>query len=181
MAIRFIDRLSRLVAADAHGLVESLEDRSLLLKQHLREAELALQHKRAREAALTDELRRLEEDGRRLDRALESAESDAELALGEDRDDLARFAIRQLLPRQRERAALRDRANELAEERTRLAEQRTRQEQEFEELRARVRAQLSAPTPDTNDAVPCAPVVADEEVEMELLRRKRSAAAEGSL
>ena len=48
MAIRLIDRMSRLVAADAHGLVESLEDRTLLLKQHLREAELELQHKRAR-------------------------------------------------------------------------------------------------------------------------------------
>ena len=123
MSIRLIDRVSRLVAADAHGLVESLEDRTLLIKQHLREAELALQHKRAREDALADEERRLEEDQRRLERALEAAEADAALALSEGRDDLARFAIRQLLPRQRDRQALADRAAEIAEERARLAEQ----------------------------------------------------------
>ena len=39
MAIKLFDRIATLVKADAHGLVESLEERSLLLKQYEREAE----------------------------------------------------------------------------------------------------------------------------------------------
>ena len=57
MTIDFVQRLNRLVRADAHGLLESLEDRSLLLKQHLREAELELQRKRARLSTLADQRR----------------------------------------------------------------------------------------------------------------------------
>ncbi len=70
MAIRLIHRINRLVAADAHGIVESLEDRALLLKQHLREAELELQHKRARAEALAEEERRIAESAERIDGAV---------------------------------------------------------------------------------------------------------------
>ena len=48
MALRLLDRIGTLLKADAHGVVESLEERSLLLKQYLREAELELNRKRAR-------------------------------------------------------------------------------------------------------------------------------------
>lgn len=175
MAIRLIDRMTRLVAADAHGLVESLEDRALLLKQHLREAELALQHKRARCEALAEEERSLADTAHRLEEALRGADEDARLALAEDRDDLARFAIRKWIPKRRELAALQARMGELSEERRQLEEKRREQERQLEELRARVRAHLAAPhcaqrdVPAFGDAG-----VADEEVEMELLRRKRA-------
>ena len=38
--MKFLDRALRMVRADAHGIMDQLEERSLLLKQHLREAEL---------------------------------------------------------------------------------------------------------------------------------------------
>ena len=173
MAIRLIQRIGRLVQADAHGLVESLEDRSLLLKQHLREAELELQHKRARIEALADEERQIREDARRLEEALAGAEEDAQLALEQDRDDLARFAIRKLIPKRDELSALRSRLAERGNERARLEEKRATQEVEFEELRARVRAQLADASREAHCASYAEPPVADEEVEMELLRRKQ--------
>ena len=40
MAMKFFDRLTTLIKADAHGVVDALEERSLLLRQHVREAEL---------------------------------------------------------------------------------------------------------------------------------------------
>ena len=46
--MRFLDRMTTLVKADAHGVIDHLEEKSLLLKQHLREAELELDRKRAR-------------------------------------------------------------------------------------------------------------------------------------
>jgi phage shock protein A len=172
MAIRLIHRINRLVAADAHGLVESLEDRALLLKQHLREAELELQHKRARAEALAEDERRITETAKRLEAALARNEQDAQLALTEDRDDLARFSIRKLIPLQRELSALTARSHELADERVRIQEKLESQQADFEQLRARVRAQLASPEPPFEPTTE--PVVADEEVEMELLRRKRT-------
>jgi phage shock protein A len=61
MALKLFDRIARLVAADAHGVVESLEERSLLLKQYLREAELEVNRKRARLEAVREEEKRLRE------------------------------------------------------------------------------------------------------------------------
>lgn len=178
MAIRLLHRVSRLVTADAHGLVESLEDRGLLLKQHLREAELELQRKRARVEALTDEERLLREDTERLAAAVSSAEEDARLALAEDRDDLARFALRRLIPNQKELTQLKARGEALAAERVRVEAKRTSQQQEFEELQARIRAHLTAPTRQPETAPELHELVTDEEVEMELLRRKRSGGTE---
>lgn len=172
MTIRLIHRVQRLVSADAHGFVESLEDRALLLKQHLREAELELQRKRARVEALTEEERRVGETRQRIEDAVARAEADTKLAMAEERDDLARFAIRRLLPRQSELAALDTRSRELADERARLAAKLTDQETEFEELRGRVRAQLARPEV-SGDGEAFEPSVADEDIEMELLRRKR--------
>jgi len=175
MTIRFAQRLTRLIQADAHGIIESLEDRSLLLKQHLREAELALQGKRARLATLAEEEQRLIEDAKRLEQALLALDEDTQLALAGGREDLARFAIRKLLPKQHEAASLRARIDEIRNEKESLAPKLATQEAELEDLRTRVRNQLADDARAT--AGPelrpewCA---ADEEVEMELLRRVRS-------
>jgi phage shock protein A len=169
----FLHRLGRLVRADAHGLLESLEDRALLVKQHLREAELELQRKRARLGALAEEERRLGDDASRLEATVHALDQDVQLALARGREDLARFAIRRLLPRRGEAASLRRRAGEIAEERGRLEQRAARQETELEELRARARARLAEEVA-APEAGPDAAAVADEEVEMELLRRARA-------
>ena len=55
------NRITTLIKADAHGVVESLEERSLLLKQYVREAEIDLQRKRARLESLREDEQRLDE------------------------------------------------------------------------------------------------------------------------
>ena len=175
MTIDFVQRLNRLVRADAHGLLESLEDRSLLLKQHLREAELELQRKRARLATLADEERRLAEDAARLEGATRALDEDTRLALGQGREDLARFAIRRLLPRRAEIDALRARAADLAEERGRVEALLEQQESEFEELRSRIRSRLAEVRAAEEGDLELEPAVSDEEIELELLRRQQAA------
>jgi phage shock protein A len=179
MSIRFTQRLSRLIRADAHGIIESLEDRALLLKQHLREAELELQRKRARISTLDDEARQLTEDAARLDRAAERLDEDTRLALEGERDDLARFALRRLLPLRREADVLRERIARVRAERERLVPMLEEQVQEFEILERRIRERLAAEsqTRSTFDT-PLAAGAADEEVEMELLRRMQPARAD---
>ena len=64
--MKILDRLTVLLKADAHGVLEQLEERSLLAKQHLREAELELSRKRVRCEALVEEARRMGDEAQRL-------------------------------------------------------------------------------------------------------------------
>ncbi len=176
MTLRLLDRITMLLKADAHGVVESLEERSLLLKQYLREAELDLDRKRAR-------LEAVREDEKRLCAALAACEAeqltldeDVTLALAADKGDLARFAVRRLLSRRGEAGGLRAQIEQRATEAQALAARLTAQEEQFEALRTRVRVELTrASDPLASAPWACGGAVADEAVEIELLRRRRAA------
>ena len=149
MTLRLLDRLATLARADAHGVLDALEERSLLLRQHLRDAELALARRRARLEGLAREEERLVE------------------------------TLRRLLPRRRERDARAAALADVGEERARGAERLAAEERAFEELRARVRARLAAGAQEGDGDERLGPGLADdEEVEIELLRRARAAGGE---
>ena len=163
-------RLSTLARADAHGVVDALEDRRLLVRQHVREAAEALEAKRARLDALDAEDRDLERSAARITTAVEGLESDIELGLAEGRDDLARFSIERLLPLRRRLERTAERRRQIEEDRAELYQQVESQAAELHELRARAKAFLERP--DGEDPLGPAPVVSAEEVELELLRRR---------
>jgi len=173
MAPKLFDRIATLLKADAHGVIESLEERSLLLKQCVREAEIELNRKRARLEVVRDDAKRLRETLVGTEGEMRSLDEDVTLALGGQKEELARFAARRLLERQRTAQALRVQLAERSEEERTLAERVEVQQAQFESLRARVRAELArqAETPAPNWV--CEPSVADEEVELELLRRRQ--------
>ena len=170
----FIDRVATLVRADAHGVVDALEERALLLKQHLRDAELELVEKRARLEGLGAEAARLEDAVARRTRELDALDEDVALALAGGKDDLARFAIRRLLPLRREREGLEEALRGVRAAHDELAARLAEQEHAFRDLRVRVRARLAEPAA-TGGEDGDAPAVSDEEVELELLRRRGAA------
>lgn len=177
--MKFLDRLTTLVRADAHGVLEQLEERTLLARQHLRDAELELARKRARLEALADEARRGEEELRRLEAEMAALDADVELALGGDKQELARFSVRRLLPKRRAAEALRRRRAEIDDEQARLAAKLAAQETSLEELRRRVRAQLAeSRAADSSRVLVVELPAADEEVELELLRRRTAGGGE---
>ncbi len=171
-----MNRLNMLVKADAHGVVDAIEDRSLLLKQHVREAELELNRKRARLGALQAEQKTLEDESRRTRDKIKSLDEDVTLALDGGKDDLARFAIKKLLPLRRRLKHMGERLKEVGAERDPLSDTLKEQEEELESLRARVRAYLAQAStfPELTDPF-CEPMVEDEEIEIELLRRMQPA------
>jgi phage shock protein A len=181
MGIRLFDRIAMLVKADAHGLVESLEERSLLLKQYVREAELELDHKRARLEALREEDARLREAVARGEAEIRALDADVTLAIAAGKDDLARFAIRRLLPRRAEIATARAQIEQHAGEIHALTEKLEQQQAQLEALRSRARAELARDR-EGGEAPPWRhePLVAEEEVELELMRRRRAAAEGGT-
>jgi phage shock protein A len=179
MSRPLFQRIRTLLSADAHGLVESLEDRQLMLKQYVREAELELVRKRARVDALADDEKCLRDELARCEDELRTADADVDLAIEGGEDDLARFALRRVLGARAREQALRGEIGARAAERTAIEERLREQEQRFEALRARVRAEQSRPDEAPEDWLG-EPVVADEQIEIELLRRKRASRAGGA-
>jgi len=129
-----------------------------------------------------EELTLLREERARVEGRVRSLDEDVELALASGKDDLARFAIRRLVGERRTSGAL---AAEIAEregEREALDERVGRQQAQLDALRARVRAELArGAEPSAGESSGWGPGydVADEEVEIELLRRRRAGREEG--
>jgi phage shock protein A len=169
MATTLFERIATLARADAHGVVEALEERALLLKQHLRDAELELVQKRGRLAGLASEEERLAEGIERRARELDGLDADVALALQGDKRDLARFAIRRLLPLRRERDAMQRALAKVRATRAELEERLAEQEDAFRTLRERVHARLREG--EREPGAEAGAGVSDEEVELELLRR----------
>lgn len=173
-----IDRIARLVRADAHGVVDALEERGLLLRQHLREAELEVLQKRARVEALGLEVARLIEERERRQQRIEALDADIELALAGDKLDLARFAAAQLLAERRDLDSLDSQHGQVEETRARVVELLADQERTLDQLSARARNWLAGRERAVSDELAGRSRVADEEVELELMRRRM--AAEGA-
>jgi phage shock protein A len=168
--LSFLDRLGTLARADAHGVVDALEDRTLVLRQNLREAAEELDRKRARLDAIAGEQKVLEREHAQLGDRLGELEGDVETALASAADDLARFSLRRLLAGRRRRAAIAARQRALGEEQRELAATLQAQQTAFEELEARVRSAIAQQHQGT--AVIAEEPVTAEEVELELLRRR---------
>ena len=168
-----LSRMTTVVKADAHGVVDSIEDRSLLLKQHLREAEEELQRKKSRLTALGLEEKERREALRRLSGEIKKLDEDISLALSGDKAELARFAIKKMLGLKRRAEQLELRSKQIREDRDDLEKQVSTQEEAFEELQGKVKAYLARARLGEEEQPFVEPVVEDEEVEIELLRRER--------
>jgi phage shock protein A len=171
----FWQRITATLRADAHGVIDALEDRALLLKQHLRDAEAEVQSKQARSQALAAERQRLERDLLREQHDCAQHERDAELALEAGQEALARYALQHWLSKQQLSRRIQERLTVIAEESATEAALLAQQEPALNELRARVAAYLSEQAASQSPGCPLAlQPVAAELVELELLRRRRA-------
>lgn len=166
----FFERFKFTLRADANGLIDAIEEPTLMLRQHLRDAELALQTKQAELARLEAETKRLAADRQRAEADRARLDRDAELALAEDRDDLARHVLGLLVPKLRLTERIDARLAAIAKETAAVQAQLESQLPALEELRARVQAYITSQEAGTCEA-PFEPVT-PEQVEIELLRRK---------
>jgi phage shock protein A len=169
----FFKRVQQSLRADAHGLVDALEDEALILKQCLRDAESEVQRKRGRLLQLEADWKRLSAERERAQGESERAERDVELSNAEGREDLARYALKQVLTQQNLCERLARCKTECAEEQKELASALATQQVALEELRARVQAFLRDRETGRLEAslIP----VSEEQIELELIRRKGGA------
>jgi phage shock protein A len=163
------ERFKTTLKADAHGVIDAVEDRTLLLRQYVRDAEAELGRKRGQLQALELDLRGLERDAQRAAARLAELESDVELALSAGNDELARYALKRMLALRARTRHKAERQEELVALRRELEQKLAEQDERYEALKERVNAELAA-ADGGYDA--CREVVSDEQVELELLRRK---------
>ncbi len=174
-----LTRLSTLARADAHGVVDALEDKALILRQQVREAAAELDRKRCRVDALIAEDKDLRAQAERIAERKAELEKDIELALAGGKDELARYAIKKLLPLRHGAAEIERRLAALDEERAGLEHQLAEQEAEFELLESRVKGFLARQDADAGGArVFTDLAVTDQDVELELLRRRAARSPE---
>lgn len=169
-----ITRLSRLLRADAHAVLDRIEEPDLLLRQALREMEQELEQATRQVRVLEQERERSSVREKVLRETLARIGEDLALCLDAGQDELARSLIRRRLETERGVQALEQRLSgldrELAERCETLAENRAR----YEDLRHRAETLLDDSQPDArpHDARNYAPV-SEQEIEVALLREKQ--------
>ena len=177
-----LSRAVRLCKADLHGVMDQMEDKDLLLRQHLREMQAALAGRQARIDQLEETLRAGQRNRSRAAQQLHRLEEDLDRAVARGRDDIARMLIRKVFPLRKSMAQMARRVEEtthcLEEERDRMGVQRLAYDETRQRVAAvRERARSASLMPDMEQAESgehsWAP--SEEEIEWELLQRKEAA------
>jgi phage shock protein A len=175
-------RFMRLCKADIHGVMDQLEDKGLLLKQYLRDMQEELGQKEARVRKLVVSRDKLQQDCDKYSGECEKLDQDIESALRKGKDDIARQLIKKLKPVSSHRDELTRHVQNLTKEITEfhglIEEQRLQYEQlelrakEYfhREERARWERTIASAIPSPPSGEP-----SEEEIELELLKRKESA------
>jgi phage shock protein A len=177
-----LSRAVRLCKADLHGVMDQMEDKDLLLRQHLREMQAALAERQSRIDQLEETQRAGKRNRSRVAQQLQHLEEDLDRAVARGRDDIARMLIRKVFPMRKSLAQMDQRLEETAqhldEEQGCLGAQRLA----YEETRHRVaaareRARSAALMPDMDpvEAEGHSWAPSEEEIEWELLQRKEAA------
>lgn len=117
-----MSRVVRLFKADVHGVMDQLEDKGLILKQHLREMEDEIEQKEAALNRIASDISQIESDVEKYTIELEKMEKDINAALLKDRDDLARMLIKKSAPLQRHQKELAGHLESLKSEYIRLSD-----------------------------------------------------------
>lgn len=172
-------RFIRLWKADLHGVMDHMEDRSLLLNQHLREMEAALAEKAAALGRMTHALKDARLEDERCAREADRIEADLSAALDRERDDIARFLIRRLKPLRAHQEAIREELRRLEGDAAEADADLGERKRQYERLRLRAKAffREAEARRSTGDAPGFMREEgfrepSEEEVEIELIRRK---------
>ena len=174
-------RIVKIFKADIHGVMDHLEDQGLLLKQHLRDMEEALnlmETKLNRKIVARKQMQREHAKYRQQGEALEN---DLKVALQKNKDDLARMLIKKMKPLEELEAELARQIAALDDEINRINDCLQQQRLKYEHLKHQSADyfQRSRFQPPENDF---AAMLSDnkfgelsaEEIELELLKRKEA-------
>ena len=174
-----IARIVKIFKADIHGVMDRLEDRRLLLKQHLRDMEEVLQRQEARLRQMTADRNQKQKDLADYRQQYEVLNHDLTVALRKNKDDIARMLIRKMRPLENMSEELTRHLDALNEERIQFKNHLMQQRLRYEQLKYRTteylrRTQMQQWDKDVIDpnSADVYEALTDEEIELELLKHK---------
>lgn len=176
-----ITRMINIFKADIHGVMDQLEDQELLLKQHLRDMQETLNQKEAHLSTMTAAFKHAQKECSRYQRQSEVLEQDLAVAIRKNKDGVARKLIRKLKPIENLIQDLAGQVQNLEEEISNTRIELDRQRLQYEQIKLKSseffrQAQLRNRS-DKRQPMEVKGLIAElseEEVELELLKRKEN-------
>jgi len=176
-----LSRVVRLCKADLHGVMDQMEDKELLLKQHMREMQAVIADRQARIDQLEAVLGRAQKDMMRYNKHVQALAEDRDRAVAGNKDDIARLLIRKLHPLRLTVAHMEARIKSLTDERVEAQERLAAQTMTYDAIRLRVAAvrERSRSAIGMLEALPTGGAwrqqePSEEEIEWELFQRKEA-------
>ena len=178
-----LNRVRRLVRADLHSILDSIEDPLALLKQAIREMAEALDRKLGLLLQREQEITSLESCCRRLTEKLSKIDQDLELSISSSTEEKARKVIARRLTTRKQLQQYEEKLQVARQRRQALSEEIQRQQEQYDSIRERAEL-LMPPLPDdspesvaesilTPTPTPgrvSEPLVTEAEIEIEWLR-----------
>ena len=174
-------RIINIFKADLHGVMDQLEDQGLLLKQHLRDMEDALNCKQAKLKKMVAARNHSRQEYGRYKRQWEALDQDLEVAVCNKKDDIARMLIKKMKPLEDFCDELSRHIKTLDEDITRFKNHQDQQRLQYEQLKHRSieyfhnverqewKMEEIDLIPDNSYSAP-----SEQEIELELLKRKEA-------
>jgi phage shock protein A len=176
-----LTRIIRLFKADIHGVMDQIEDPGLLLKQHLRDMEESLVQKEMQLKKMGIARDQAQQEFQQGKKETDNLESDLEVAIKKDRDDIARMLIKKLKPLTHIQTERGNHIDLLNHEMRQFKENLEQQRLQYEQLKQKATAYFHRTETQRWEAPwAAAPAgfsvheLSEEEVELELLQRKEA-------
>ena len=176
-----IARIVNILKADIHGVMDQLENRESLLKQHLRNMEEALHRKETTLRKMTAGYRQKQKDLAGYRQQWKTLDHDLTVALRKNKDDIARMLIKKMKPLENLSDNLSRHLEALNEEMTQFKTHLQQQRLRYEQLKYRITEYLRKTQLQQGEKDAVVSVFsdgyeepADQEIELELLKRKEA-------
>jgi phage shock protein A len=174
-------RVVRIFKADVHGVMDQLEDRELLLKQHLRDMAEALSLKEIKLNQMLASRKQAQQEHDNYRQQSQALEQDLAVAIQKNKDDIARMLIRKIKPLDSLRDQIAERIRNLDEETSGYRDLLNQQRLQYEQLKHRS-IEFCHKTPMSGWQKNLPEIVAggkfgeltEQEIELELLKRKEA-------
>jgi phage shock protein A len=176
-----LTRALRLCKADLHGVMDQIENRELLLKQHLRDMQAALMRNEAELSRICRARDQARQECEKADKRREGLEMDLEIALKNDKDDIGRMLIKKLKPLTGIQADRRRHIDRLSDDIKQLRDKIEQQQLQYEQLQQKATQYFHHVEQNRWEDFPPADLpgfaahdLSEEEIELELLQRKEA-------
>lgn len=175
----FMARLLGLLKADIHGVLDTIEDKALLLSQYCREMEDSLQEKAMELTRLAECCHSIKAEISAREEEREKLEKDLRLALSKDKESIARLLIRKLVLHRNYCEKMRHQRDVILEEKNQLSNLVDEQRLRYDIIKVKVnnyrhnnREVSKAPFETSSSQESWLDSVHENEIDLELIRWK---------